>query len=314
VASNPLIVVALGGNAISPRGVEDASTVWSNVRKAASAIINAYLDGYRIVVTHGNGPQAGYLLEAIESLPPERPRLTLDIIDAMTQGWIGYLLVHSIHMEAARRGLEVEAVAIVTRVAVDPNDEAFQNPTKPIGFYYTREEAERLALERGWTLKPDPRGGYRRVVPSPRPLRVLEASIVRRLAESGVIVVAAGGGGIPVSLRDLSPLEAVIDKDLASSLLASQISADRFVILTDVPGAAINYRKAGEKWLSEVSVAELKKYMAEGHFPPGSMGPKVAAAIQFVESTGRPAVIGSLESAADVINMRSGTRVLPSAH
>lgn len=307
----PLIVVALGGNAISPKGVDSVDAVWSNVRNVARAVVEAKRRGYNIVLTHGNGPQAGYLLEAIESLPPERPRQTLDIIVAMTQGWIGYLLTHSITVEARRLGVDVRSVAMLTRVLVDPSDPAFSNPTKPVGFYYSEQEARRLERERGWTMRPDPRGGYRRVVASPRPLDVVEHETVAKLARAGVIVVAAGGGGIPVTLDELEPVEAVVDKDLASSLLARLIEADRLVILTDVKGVALNYGKPGETWLGRVRVSQLKRYHAEGHFPPGSMGPKVEAAIEFVEATGRYAAIGHLQDALDVIELREGTIVEP---
>lgn len=309
--ARPLIVVALGGNAISPKGVENVDAVWANVRRASRALLEAYLSGFNLIVTHGNGPQAGYLLEAIEALPHGRPRQTLDLVVAMTQGWIGYLIVHSILTEARRLNRDVTAVALVTRVLVDPNDEAFANPSKPVGFYYSAKEAEMLARERGWVMKPDPRGGYRRVVPSPKPIGIVEAPIIEKLARGGAIVVAVGGGGIPVSASDLSPVEAVIDKDLATSLLARLVGADRFIILTDVPGVAVNYRRPGEKWLSRVRVGELERYEREGHFPAGSMGPKVRAAIEFVKSTGRPAAIGSLNDAPRVIKLETGTIIEP---
>ena len=309
--ARPLIVVALGGNAISPKGVESVDVVWANVRRASRALLEAYLSGFNLIVTHGNGPQAGYLLEAIEALPRGRPRQTLDLVVAMTQGWIGYLIVHSILIEARRMSRDVNAVALVTRVLVDPNDEAFANPSKPVGFYYSAKEAERLARERGWVMKPDPRGGYRRVVPSPKPIGVIEAPIIEKLARSGTIVVAVGGGGIPVSASDFSPVEAVIDKDLATSLLARLVGADRFIILTDVPGVAVNYRRPGERWLSRIHVDELERYAREGHFPAGSMGPKVQAAIEFVKATGRPAAIGSLDNAPRVIKLESGTIIEP---
>ncbi len=306
-----LIVVALGGNAILRKGERgDPREAWRNVSRAAEAIVEAYLGGYRIVVTHGNGPQAGYLLEAMESLPPERPRQTLDIVDAMTQGWLGYLIQHSITIAARRRGMDVPAATIVTRVVVSRSDPAFSNPSKPIGFYYSEEEAMRLARERGWVMRRDARGGYRRVVPSPRPLDVLEAPIIKTLASSGVITIAVGGGGIPVT-EDLEPVEAVVDKDLASSVLARLIEAERFVILTDVPGVALDFGKPTQRWLARLSTQEARRLLERGYFPPGSMGPKVEAAVEFVEETGRRAVIGHLDEAIDVINLESGTVIEP---
>jgi len=307
VATPGLVVVALGGNAILRRGERgEPGEAWRNVRRVAAAIVEAYRRGYRLVVTHGNGPQAGYLLEAIESLPSGRPRQTLDIIDAMTQGWLGYLIQHAITLEARARGIEADPVAIVTRVVVSRHDPAFLNPSKPVGFYYSEEDAWRLAAERGWVMKRDPRGGYRRVVPSPRPLRVIEAPIIESLARGGIITIALGGGGVPVS-EDLEPLEAVVDKDLASSVLARQIKADRLVILTDVPGVAIDFGKPSQRWLHKLTVGEAVRLLGEGQFPPGSMGPKVEASIEFVRHTGNPAVIGDLDDAIRVIEMESGT-------
>jgi carbamate kinase len=311
VASSGLVVVALGGNAILRKGERgEPSEAWRNVRRAAAAIVEARRRGYHIVVTHGNGPQAGYLLEAIESLPRERPRQTLDIIDAMTQGWLGYLIQHAITLEARAKGVRVESATVVTRVIVSKSDPAFLNPSKPVGFYYSEEEARKLAAERGWVMKRDPRGGYRRVVPSPKPLRIVEAPIIESLAREGIVTVAVGGGGIPIA-EDLEPVEAVVDKDLASSVLARQIKADRLVILTDVPGVAINFGKPSQKWLHRLTVSEAERLLKEGHFPPGSMGPKVEASIEFARHTGNPAVIGDLDDAIRVIEMESGTIITP---
>ena len=311
MTNHKLVVVALGGNAILRKGERgEPSEAWRNARRAARAVLEAYQRGYRIVVTHGNGPQAGYLLEAIESLPASRPRQTLDIIDAMTQGWLGYLIQHAITIEAQARGLDIPSASIVTRVVVSKSDPAFLSPSKPVGFYYTREEAERLARERGWVMKRDPRGGYRRVVPSPKPIKVIEAPVIESLARSGVITIAVGGGGIPVA-EDMEPVEAVVDKDLASSVLARQIHAERLIILTDVPGVAVDFGKPTQRWIRRMNVGEAERLLKEGQFPPGSMGPKVEAAIEFARATGQPAVIGDLDDAINVIEMRSGTIITP---
>ncbi len=309
-----LLVVALGGNAILKKGDKGGpDEQWRNVSKAAKALVSVALNGNKMVITHGNGPQVGYLAEAVDAIADKVPHQSLDILVAMTQGWIGYLIQHALQEELRKRGINKNIASVITRVVVKKDDPGFKNPTKYIGRYYTEKEAEKLSKERGWLMKPDPRGGYRRVVASPMPRDVLESDIVLKLANEGTIVIAVGGGGIPV-VKDRDryiPVEAVIDKDLASSVLAIKISADKFVILTDVKGVALNFKRSNEKWLREVYVGELERYYNEGHFPPGSMGPKVRASMNFVNSTGNIAIIGSLEDAYNVINGRSGTVVLP---
>jgi len=306
-----LVVIALGGNALlRKKDSGHPEEQWRNVSRAAEQLAEIAREGINLVITHGNGPQVGYLLEAFESLPASKPRQSLDIAVAMTQGWIGYLLQHSLSRYLAKLAVRRDVVSIVTRVVVDRNDPAFANPTKFVGSYYSREEAERLSREKGWVMRPDPRGGWRRVVPSPRPVDIIEKDVIRSLTLSGVITIAVGGGGIPVD-KDLIPVEAVIDKDLASSLLARLINADRFVILTDVPGIAIDYGKPTQRWLREVSKDELKELYEKGLFPPGSMGPKVKAIIEYVEHTGNTAVIGALEEASRVYRLESGTVIYP---
>lgn len=304
-----LVVLALGGNAILPKGARGSpAEQWETVRRAARSIIPILDEGARLVVTHGNGPQVGYLLEAMESLPPGVPRQTLDIAVAMTQGWIGYLIAHSLDVES--RGKYRPLVA-VTRVMVSRRDPAFSNPTKFVGRYYTREEAEALARDRGWVMRRDPRGGYRRVVPSPKPLTVLESPMIREAAlRLGLVVVGVGGGGIPVD-EDLNPVEAVVDKDLASYRLAVEIGADRLIILTDVPGVALNYGTPKEEWLKRLPASEALRLVEEGVFPPGSMGPKVEAAARFALETGKPASIGRLEDAHHVYKGEAGTLIVP---
>lgn len=305
------IVIALGGNAILRKGAKGTpEEQWETVRQAAREIVRIAGDGARVVVTHGNGPQVGYLIEAFESLPPEKPRQSLDLAVAMTQGWLGYLIAHSIEREAGSLKIEAKTAVIATRVVVSRRDPSFQNPSKYIGSYYTEEEAKRLAEKYGWVMKRDPRGMYRRVVPSPKPLMIHEADRVKKLVDEGYIVVAVGGGGIPVD-EDMNPVEAVIDKDLASSLLARTIGADKLIMLTDVKGVALNYGEPNMKWLSKVSVDELEEYYREGHFPPGSMGPKVLAAIEFVRATRGTASIGSLSEAYRVYKGESGTLIVP---
>jgi carbamate kinase len=306
---NNITIIALGGNAILPKGARGTpGEQWRAVEEALKQVAKIIEENPRIVITHGNGPQVGYLIEAFESLPPNKPRQTLDIAVARTQGWIGYLIAHSLEKALGEKKLGI--AGIVTRVMVSRKDPAFSNPTKYIGSYYSKEDAERIARERGWVMKPDPRGGYRRVVPSPHPLRILEATVVRELVDSGTIVVAVGGGGIPVD-EEFNPVEAVIDKDLASARLGIEIGAKRLVILTDVQGVAINYGKPDQQWLEKVTVSEIKRYYNEGQFPPGSMGPKVLASIEFVEASGGVASIGSLRDAYEVYRMNKGTHILP---
>ncbi len=306
------LVIALGGNAILRKGEQMSPSVeWRNVRAAADLIARSVADGDQLVVTHGNGPQVGYLAEIMEVARGSHVPQDLSLTNAMTQGWLGFMIAHA--LERAFAGTR-KVVAMVTRSLVSLDDPEFSSPSKFVGSYYTEEAAKALSKEYGWRFKPDPRGGYRRVVPSPRPLGILETDIIRDLAARGVVVVAVGGGGIPVA-RDpqgfLIPVDAVVDKDLASSLLASMIEAEEFVILTDVDGIALDFGKPTQRWLREVRVDELEQLYRQGIFPSGSMGPKVLAAIEFVRRTGREAIIGNLDRAADVIAGRSGTVVLP---
>ena len=305
------IVVALGGNAILRKG--ERGTVeeqWRNVRFAASALASAIEPQDQVVVTHGNGPQVGQLAEMSQLLMDRYPPQSMDIYVAMTQGWLGYMIAHGIEEALGHRR---RAVVVITRTLVRADDPDFQNPSKFVGSYFSDEVAGELSRRYGWTFKRDPRGGMRRVVPSPEPLDVLEAEAIEDLLERGYIVVAVGGGGVPVVKRDgsLAPVEAVVDKDLATAVLATRLRADKLVILTDVPGVAVDYGKPTETWLRVVKASQLAALYDKGLFPPGSMGPKVLAAIRFVRATGGHAVIGDLEDAANVIRERSGTVVVP---
>ena len=296
------VVVALGGNAFNrPNEAINQETHLKNVDVAARVLARIVEDGHQVVVTHGNGPQVGYLAE----LQKDNEAFRLDALNAMTQGMLGYFLVSALDRYLGRG----RAVAVVTRVEVDCDDPAFKNPTKFIGPLYSKEQAEALMRRYGWQFKQDPRGGWRRVVASPAPLKLIEIEAVKRLLEAGFVVVASGGGGIPVCGG--RGVEGVIDKDLASSLLALELGADFFMILTDTDGVYLNYGKPNQKRLEVVTVHELEKYHAEGHFPPGSMGPKVQAVINFVKKTGRRAAIGALEEGYDVFRGASGTQVTP---
>lgn len=296
------VVIALGGNAFNQPGEPiNQETHLKNVDLAARVIAKVVQEGHQVVITHGNGPQIGYLAE----LQRGDGAFKLDVLNAATQGMLGYFIVSALdgYLGSGR------SVAIVTRVEVDCNDPAFKTPTKPIGPVYSEEQAIELAKRYGWIFKQDPRGGWRRVVPSPTPRKILEVDVIKQLLESGYVVVATGGGGIPMC--NGVGVEGVIDKDLASSLLAIELGADFLVILTDVDGIYINFKKPSQRKLDVVRVDELEKYMSEGHFPPGSMGPKVQAVINFVRKTGKKAAVGALERGYEVFKGISGTQVVP---
>jgi carbamate kinase len=300
------IVIALGGNALLRRGQPlTAENQRANVRVAAERIA-AVTEGNEIVVAHGNGPQVGLLALQAQAYRDVRP-YPLDVLGAQTEAMIGYVIEQELgNLLPADRHL----ATLLTQVEVDPADPAFADPTKFIGPIYTEEEACGLAAEHGWTVKPDG-ASFRRVVPSPRPRRILEIEPIRTLVEHGVLVVCAGGGGIPTVLEDgvLRGVEAVIDKDLASALLAEELKADLLVIATDVDGVYLDHGLPTARRLGVVATDEL----AVHSFPAGSMGPKVEAASRFAERTGREAVIGSLDDLVDMLEGRAGTRVLPAS-
>ncbi|AFL95411.1 carbamate kinase-like carbamoyl phosphate synthetase [Thermococcus cleftensis] len=310
------VVIALGGNAILQRGQKGTyEEQMANVMKTARQIVDIILDGdYEVVITHGNGPQVGALLlhmdagQAVHGIPAQ----PMDVAGAMTQGQIGYMIQQALVNELRARGIEKPVATIVTQTLVDKDDPAFQNPSKPVGPFYDEETAKKLAEEKGWVVVEDSGRGWRRVVPSPDPKGHVEAPVIVDLVEKGFIVIASGGGGVPVVEENgrLRGVEAVIDKDLAGEKLAEEVNADIFMILTDVNGAAVNFGKPDERWLGKVTVEELKRYYKEGHFKKGSMGPKVLAAIRFVEGGGERAVIAHLEKAVDALKGKTGTQVV----
>ncbi|WP_457741994.1 carbamate kinase [Thermococcus sp.] len=309
------VVIALGGNAILQRGQKGTyEEQMGNVRKTAKQIADIIEKGYEVVITHGNGPQVGALLlhmdagQQVYGIPAQ----PMDVAGAMTQGQIGYMIQQALINELRTRGIEKPVATIVTQTIVDKNDPAFKNPSKPVGPFYDEETAKKLAREKGWTVVEDAGRGWRRVVPSPDPKGHVEAEIIQNLVEKGFIVIASGGGGVPVVEEDgkLRGVEAVIDKDLAGEKLAEEVKADIFMILTDVNGAAINFGKPNERWLGKVTVEELKRYYNEGHFKKGSMGPKVLAVIRFVEWGGERGIIASLDKAVDALEGKTGTQVV----
>ncbi|HHI00046.1 MAG TPA: carbamate kinase [Thermococcus litoralis] len=308
------VVVALGGNAILQRGQKGtAEEQMANVMVTARQIVEMLEKGYEVVVSHGNGPQVGAILIQNELGSKQVPPMPMDVCGAESQGLIGYMLSQAIDNLLKLRNIEDHRpVCFVTRVEVDPNDEAFKKPTKPVGPFYSEEVARQRMEEKGETWINDAGRGWRRVVPSPNPLHIVEAEPIKDLVERGYTVIASGGGGIPV-IRDSEGLykgvEAVIDKDLASERLAQEVNADVFMILTDVPKVALNYGKPDETWLGHVSADELSKYQEEGHFKAGSMGPKVAAALRFVKKGGKKAIIASLNEALQALKGEAGTQI-----
>lgn len=308
-------VVAIGGNAIllsNQRG--SAEEQRSRLKETCVHLANMVQQDYDIALTHGNGPQVGNLLLQNEESRSEIPAMPLDVCVAESQAQIGYMLQQILKTELNSRGIEKNVTTIITQVLVDESDPAFGNPSKPIGAYYTAEQARELEVSKGWKMMYDRRGGYRRVVPSPRPLDIIEKATIRRLLFTGTsdeIVIVAGGGGIPVIRRGgkLIGVEAVIDKDLASAVLAAGIQERLFIMLTDVPQVFLNYGRPGQRPLEDATREDMKALMGEGHFPPGSMGPKVEASIYFLEHGGESVIITNPESLDAALRGEAGTRI-----
>jgi carbamate kinase len=281
------------------------------IRETAVHVVDIIEAGYAITLTHGNGPQIGRIVLQNEAAQEITPCLPFDVCGAMSQGMIGYLLQLAVGDELWLRKMEPRVVTLLTQVVVDVNDPAFERPTKPIGAFYTREEAVRIRRTKGYTMVEDAGRGYRRVVPSPQPVKIIEIDIIRDLLSLGLIVITAGGGGIPVIEEQdgtLSGIAAVIDKDLAAVLLAGEIGADTLLVLTSVRGVALNYRTPEERYLDRMTAHEARRYMAEGHFAAGSMRPKIEAAIRFVESgPGRKTIVAELSQAVQALEGKAGT-------
>ncbi len=311
--ATPIILVAIGGNSITRAGQRGTiAEQFENIEQTCEHLVSVVEEGYNLVITHGNGPQVGAALLRSELAQPQVYPSRLDVCVADTQGSIGYMLQSSLQRVMARRNLSMPVVTVVTQVIVDESDPAFIHPTKPIGPFYSREEAERKRKELGWNMVEDAARGYRRVVPSPLPVEVVEIDAIRRCVNAGMIVIAAGGGGIPVVRRDdgwFYGLEAVIDKDRASALLARQLGVASFVISTDVERVALYYKTPRQQLLDTMTVAEAKRYAAEGHFPPGSMGPKIEAAIDFLEHGGIDVIVTSPEKLSAALHRKAGTRI-----
>ena len=307
------IVIALGGNALGKNLPEQMEAV----KHTARAIVDLIEQGNEVVVAHGNGPQVGMIQEAMTQLTRSDPEkyipCPLSVCVAMSQGYIGYDLQNALREEMLDRGIEMGAATVLTQVEVDPEDPAFANPTKPIGAFMTREEADRMIAERGYDVVEDAGRGYRRVVASPKPVGIVELDTIRSLVETNHVVIACGGGGIPVFHTEghhLKGAAAVIDKDFAAARLAEQLDADFLVILTAVEKVAVNFGKPDQQWLDELTPETAARYIEEGQFAPGSMLPKVEAALAFAQSgEGRSSLITLLDRAADGIAGKTGTIV-----
>ena len=307
------IVIALGGNALGNNLPEQMIAV----KQTARAIVDLIQQGHQVVIAHGNGPQVGMIQNAMTELTRSDPEkyipCPLSVCVAMSQGYIGYDLQNGLREELLDRGIDKGVATVLTQVEVDPNDPAFQNPTKPIGAFMTKEEADALVKERDYKVVEDAGRGYRRVVASPKPVSIVEIQSIRDMVEAGLVVVACGGGGIPVFKTEghhLKGAAAVIDKDFASEKLAEQLEADTLIILTAVEKVAVNFNKPDQKWLDSLTPAEAERYIAEGQFAPGSMLPKVQAAVEFAKSApGRRALITLLEKAGPGVAGETGTTI-----
>lgn len=308
----PRVVIALGGNALLRRGEEDTPGVmYRNARVAAERVADVAAAGWEVVVTHGNGPQVGRILLQNEAARDWVHPMPLDVCGAESQGQIGYLLQVTIGDVFYERGMERPVATVLTLTRVAPDDPAFQDPTKPVGPYYSEEEAKRLGRERGWSVAPSAEEGWRRVVASPTPSSIVEAPLIRQLAQSEAIVICAGGGGVPVVEEGprLVGREGVVDKDLAAGILAREVEAEVLLILTDVDGVYERFGEPEERRLDALSVEEARRRLAAGEFPAGSMGPKIRAATEFAERSGGRAVIAALDDAPAALEGRAGTRI-----
>lgn len=308
-----IALVAFGGNAILPenqRGLQEEQM--RNAQKAARLMIQVVRKGYELIVVHGNGPQVGNLLIQMEEAVTKVPPFTLEVCDAMTEGSMGFMLEKALVNELRRASIDKEVATLITQVVVDRHDPAFLNPTKPVGPFYTKYRAQTLIRSKKWTMIEDAGRGWRKVVPSPRPIDIIPKFIVRDLVHSGRIVITAGGGGIPVIINGnglFQGVEAVIDKDFAASLLAREIKADLFIILTSIDRVYLNFGQPNQQPIETMTVEEARSYLEQGQFPPGSMGPKIQAAIEYIEGGGEEVLITSANYLRAALIHRAGTRI-----
>lgn len=308
-------VVAVGGNAlIKDKNHQSLPDQFEAAKDTMAHIAEMILDGWDVVITHGNGPQVGFNLRRSELAAHELFEVPLDYCGADSQGSIGYMFVQALHNEFRNRSINKQSVAVVTQTIVDRDDPAFQNPTKPIGSFMEAAMAKEKADQEGWTVVEDAGRGWRRVVPSPIPQTIIEADSIQSLIKQGFVVVAVGGGGIPVielENGDITGVEAVIDKDFGAAILAGSVEADLFLISTAVEKVAINFNTPEEKWLDEMTVAEARQYIKEGHFAKGSMLPKIEAILKYMDEGGKRALITNPENIKNALEGKTGTWILP---
>jgi carbamate kinase len=310
-----LALIAFGGNALlreDQRGLQEEQI--KNAEQAARLMVGVVRKGYELIIVHGNGPQVGNLLIQMEEAVTKIPPYTLDVCDAMTEGSMGFMLERAITNELRRLSIDKDAITLVTPVLVDRNDPAFDKPTKPVGPFYTKFRAQQLAREKKWAMVEDAGRGWRKVVPSPKPIDIVPKLIIHDLVEAGRIVIAAGGGGIPVILNGrglYEGVEAVIDKDYASSLIAREVKVDLFIILTGTEKVFVDFGKPTQRELPVLPVAEARAYLDEGQFPPGSMGPKIRAAVEYIQAGGKEVLITDAAHLKAALIGRSGTRIVP---
>jgi carbamate kinase len=306
------VVLAIGGNALAPAGLGDFADQEARARRVAETALAILDGGQRLLVVHGNGPQVGALAMAQEAVAREVPPQPLFVLGAMTQGQLGYLLAQAIGDALDRDGRARSVAAVMTQVVVRADDPAFGRPTKPIGPFFSEGRARRLAEARGWAVAEDAGRGWRRVVASPSPVEVVEGDEIRRLLDAGEVVVACGGGGVPVARegRELVGVDAVIDKDFAAALIGRLVGASSLLLVTGVDEVLLDFGTPDERPVARMTVAEARAHLADGQFPAGSMGPKIEAAVRFVEGGGESAVVTSLERIADALAGRAGTRIV----
>ena len=308
------MLLAVGGNSLIRAGEKGTiAEQRANAQRTAAQIVGLIRAGYRIVLTHGNGPQVGAELLRSERGASQVPGLPLDVCGASTQGEIGYLLQQSLESELQLAGLHVPVATVISQSLVSLDDPSMKHPSKPIGPFYSRADAEERRRLFGWAIVEDAARGYRRVVASPEPIEIVELEVIRDLVEQGVLVIACGGGGIPVVWNSgrLQGVEAVIDKDRASALLATRLGADLFVISTDTDCVYLDYKKPAQRALRQVRAAELEEYAKAGHFPPGNMGPKIESVLRFLRDGGKEAVITSCENLCQAVAGSAGTHMFP---
>lgn len=308
-------IIALGGNAITRENREDTiANQFANTRASLSTIVELARRGYGLCISHGNGPQVGNALLRVELARGKAPILPLGICVADTEGGMGYMIEQSLQNRLDKDNIDRKVCTVITQIVVDKDDPSIADPTKYVGQFYSEEDAKRLAKESGWTIKKDAERGWRRVVASPIPRSCVQKDVIKLLLDNDVIVIAAGGGGIPVYIDSelgYEGVDAVIDKDRASAMLGREIGAEFMLILTSVDQVALNFGQPDEKLLEDVTVSQMQTYLKEGHFPAGSMGPKVEAALSFIEDGGEKVVITSLEKAIDALAGKAGTRIYP---